>query len=235
MLPDVDVVMMSKADTPQLAAMTQRAIYSAHEGAGEHHRLNVVVMEQGRARYDGAQTVDKSEDHFNYNRFANEGVKMGQAPWLVVANNDLVFDPGWLDALLRANHPVVSPLSPGYHRMMHVLHYERGWEVGRHLAGWCFMMARWVWNELGGLDESHDFWCSDNVVMDQLRAKGIKPMLVRGAVVHHTVSATLVREDRAVQDDLTWGELHQYNQDHNQRHLVNDPRYIAWKNRNGIA
>lgn len=229
---DVDLVMMSNAGVYDLGVMTQRAINSAVLGAYSHD-VNVIVMEQAPVEYDNAKVIHPDWP-FNYNQFANFAAKEGEAPWIVFANNDLRFEPGWFDALLRANHAVVSPYSPGYHRHYNVLYNERGTQVGRHLAGWCFMMTRWLWQELGGLDETYPFWCCDNAVMDQLEAYGIKPMLVRDAVVHHTVSGTLHRQSQAERDRLTWAAVHQYNQDTGKNILTGDYRYADWKQRNRI-
>lgn len=231
MNPDVDLVMMSKASDSQLAAMTQRAINTAKRGAWQHV-VNVVVVEQiPGQRYKNAHVIYMDERTFNYNRSANTGAKEGQAPWIVFANNDLRFEPGWLAALLRARHPAMSPYNPSYHRHLYCLHNEAGWQVGRHLSGWCFMMARSLWEDLGGLDETYPFWCSDNAVMDQLRAKDIQPVLVRGSVVHHEISATLSREDPAVQDALTWAAVYEYNQTAEHKACEGDHRYEAWMDR----
>jgi GT2 family glycosyltransferase len=224
--------MMSKASDPQLAAMTQRAIDTALDGA--HNPVHVTVLEQTEQVYRRATTVYAPGD-FNYNASCNRGAKMTSAPWIVFANNDLRFERAWDFHMLTAGHQVMSPYSPHYPRHHDCWHDEPGWQVGRHLSGWCFMMARWVWEELGGLDETYPFWCADNAVLDQLRAKDIQPVLVRRSIVHHTVSMTLNREDRAVRDELTWAALHQYNQERGGQHLRRDLRYTDWKQRNGIS
>jgi hypothetical protein len=228
----VDLVMMSNAMTPDLASMTQLAVTTAVDNAD--NPINVTVMEQcAGVTYKFANTIHMP-GLFNYNRFANRGAKMGEAPWIVFANNDLRFEAHWDKHLIKANHPVVSPYSPGYHRHYNVLYNERGTQVGRHLAGWCFMMARWLWQELGGLDETYPFWCADNAVMDQLVAKGVQPLLVRDSVVHHMVSSTLSRRNVAEQDRLTWAAVHQYNRETGKNILAHDVRYLDWKKRNGI-
>jgi hypothetical protein len=223
---------MSKATNNSLATMTQRAVNTA-KYAALPRVVNVIVMEQANAEYSNATTV-LSPGVFNYNAFANHGAKLGQAPYIVIANNDLEFRDGWLDRMLAANWPVTSPVSPGYHRHHNVMGNEIGQQVGRHLAGWCYMLTRELWSELGGLDDTYPFWCADNAVMKQLQDKGIHPMLVAGATVHHKVSATLMRESRDVQDELTWGLVHQYNLDTNANIFARDYRYDAWKRRNRI-
>jgi hypothetical protein len=229
---DADLVIMSKASTPQLRDMTQAAVNGA-----KYHALprvvDVYVMEQMQVEYTNAVTL-YMPGRFNYNAFANHGAKQGDSPWIVFANNDLRFTDGWLESLLRVGHPVMSPVSPGYHRQRAAWQNEKGWEVGRHLAGWCYMMTRALWQRLGGLDETYPFWCADNAVVDQLRRKGIQPMMVHNSIVHHEVSATLSREDRTVQDELTWASVHEYNQASENKACLNDSRYLDWKRRNGV-
>lgn len=232
MSADADLVMMSKASDPQLAAMTQRAIDTARNGAVPR-AVNVIVMEQTTHQYQRATTV-YAPGSFNYNAFANHGAKLGSAPHIVIANNDLVFRDGWLDALIEVNWPVCSPISPGYHRHYGVLGNECGHQVGRHLAGWCFMIDRTLWEDIGGLDETYPFWCADNAVMKQVQAKGIRPMLVRSSQVDHKVSATLFREDADVQAELTWAAVHRFNEEHNGTIGLMDVRYQDWQRRNGI-
>lgn len=229
MSADVDLVMMSKASDPSMAAMTQRAIDSALDNADAS--VSVTVLEQNPTFSYRRATVVEAPGAFNYNEFCNRGAKLGSAPWIVFANNDLRFERFWAKHLMQTGHPVMSPYNPRYHRHHNCHANEMGWQVGRHLSGWCYMMVRSLWEELGGLDETYPFWCADNAVMDQLRANGIQPMLVRAAVVHHTLSMTLQREDRATQDELTWAAVHRYNQTAEHSACSTDPRYHAWQRR----
>jgi GT2 family glycosyltransferase len=189
--PVVDVVVLSYAKTPELAAMTQETVSSCVATAGQP--VNIWVLEQQEGcTYEGTQTVHAPEP-FNYNGFCNRGAELGSAEWIVFANNDLIFHGGWLDELLAADHPVVSPKCPRDQRQRDLFVNTVGHIVGRHLSGWCFMMRRELWQEIGGFDECCTFWYSDNVVVEQLRAVDAAPMLVPAAVVEHLWSQTLSR------------------------------------------
>lgn len=110
--PTADVVILSKASTNELRTMTQHTIDTCLAGAVDHV-VNIVVVEQiADVHYRGAFTVYE-HGKFMYNAFCNRAAKTGFAPWIVFANNDLEFEDGWLDALLVANHPLVSPANPG--------------------------------------------------------------------------------------------------------------------------
>lgn len=232
--PIVDIVVLSKADTDELRRMAQHTIDTARAGAGEH-TVNVVVIEQQPGvRYRDAVTLHEPGE-FAYNAFANKGIATGRAPWVMVANSDLEFHDGWLDALLAAKHDVVSPACPRERRQTSVKKNETGTENGKHLSGWCFMMARTLWEKIGGLDEDFTFWCADNATIEQVKAAGVLPMLVPDAKVTHLISRTVGDKSRAddPNDDgaMTWAMVRLFNEKYGHNLFASDRRYVAWKRR----
>lgn len=225
--PIVDVVIMSNATTGQLRRMTQRTIDSCLAGANSLP-VNVIVMEQGPTTYQRARTV-ANPGPFNYNRSANHGARLGTAEWVMIANNDLEFANGWLHELLAAGHPVVSPINPGDTRQRDLTDNTLGDVNGRHLSGWCFMISRLLLRAIGGLDDCVDFWCSDDVTVEQVKAAGVLPMLVPGAKVRHLASRTLKSVPNA--DDLTWRQVSIFNAKYGAAKFADDPRYRAWQAR----
>lgn len=224
--PIVDLIVLSRADTDELRAMTQTTISTAIANA-EPGQVNVIVMEQvPGVEYEDALTVRNQRSSFNYNWTANAGAMFGQADWVMIANNDLLFAAGWLAALLDAGHAVVSPVDPGNARQRRLTANETGYETGVHLSGWCFMLHRQLLDEIGGLDDRLSFWCSDDATIEQLRAVGIAPMVVPTSRVYHLVSQTLHTRDD--QDDLTWGQVHLFNQLYDRQLGQDNPRYRAW-------
>lgn len=232
--PTVDVVVLSKASTEELRQMTQHTIDTCLAGAGDH-TVNVVVLEQiAGIRYRDAITLHEPGE-FAYNAFANRGIATGRAPWVMVANSDLEFHDGWLDALLAAKHDVVSPACPRERRQSRATKNEKGTENGKHFSGWCFMIARTLWEEIGGLDEDFRFWCADDSVIEQVKAAGVTPMLVPAAKVTHLISRTV--GDRALATDpdddgeLTWAMVRRFEQKYGVKKFESDRRYTAWKRR----
>jgi GT2 family glycosyltransferase len=226
--PLVDVVILSHAHTPALRRMTQQAIRSATAGANGLP-INVIVMEQhDNTRYRFAHT-QRCRGDFNYNRRANQGAELGAAEWIMIANNDLRFEDGWLHKLLAADHPIVSPKDPGDARQEQITENTVGDVTARHFSGWCFMIRRALWKEIGGFDDCVNFWFSDDVVIEQLKAVGVQPMLVPGARVQHLQSVTL--RQRPDIDDLTWAQLEIFEAKYGPHRLHRDPRYLRWKRR----
>lgn len=229
--PIVDVIILSNAKTNDYRAMTQNTIDSCIAGANALP-VNIIVMEQQNVQYRGAQTVYAPES-FNYNAFANRAARLGNAEWIMVANNDLIFEDGWLHNLLAANHPVVSPHNPGDYRQGELTENTTGTENGRHFSGWCFMLRRELWNKIGGFDESIKFWCSDDVTVEQVVAAGVEPMIVPSAIVKHLKSKTLGVHNPP--DELTWQQVHIYNTKYGRDKFANHPSYKRWKAKNGVA
>ena len=209
-----DVIILSNAKTPQLKEITKQALHSLFlsEKPGI---FNPIVMEQSPERYSNAQTVWRP-DEFNYNKFANSGIRRGHAPWICVANNDLVFHRGWFHQMMLLKHDVLSPLNPGDKRQADIRIPQKGYVAGRHFSGWCFVMRRTVWEQMGGLDEDFPFWCADNATVEQLKAIRIQPMLVPASQVKHLASETLKTLDKAQSDELTTEQVRKFNRKYKQ-------------------
>lgn len=227
-VPIVDVVILSKATNGQLKTMCQQAIKTCLSGAGPG-RVRVLVVEQAPGiNYDGATTVFEPGD-FNYNRFANKAAALCNAEWLMVANSDLEFQPGWLDPLIAAGADCVSPIDPGNKRQVPITSNAAGVVNGVHFSGWCFMVKRELWKKMGGFDDCVRYWCSDDVVIEQCKQQGVTPMVVAASRVRHLVSKTL----SSPSDDLTWGEVVKFNNKYGQDRFINDPRYVAYLKKMG--
>lgn len=224
--PLVDVVILSNATTPALWASTQRTIDTCISGANGLPVSIAVLEQQPDIVYRRCATIHKPEP-FHYNRFANFGAARGSAEWIMIANNDLIFHDGWLHQLLAADHPVVSPKCPRDARQKEFTENTTGHVTGRHLSGWCYMISRDVWDQIGGFDECVSFWCADDVVIEQLRAIDIAPMIVPAAIVEHAQSQTLAGTEN--RDDLTWAQLDIFIRKYGSHRMENHPQYLAWK------
>lgn len=223
--PIVDLIILSKAATPELRAMTQRTVHSAMTTA--HAPINIIVLEQMPGVTYRHTITFRMHGEFNYNAFANHGAGLGSADWIMIANNDLIFHDGWLHNLLAAEHPVVSPKNPGDRRQEAIVTNTAGTVTGQHFSGWCFMLRREVWEKIGGFDEDFRFWCADDATIEQLKAVGVTPMLVPSAEVKHLVAAT--HSAGNVGDDLTWGQVELFNRKYGAHRLSRDSRFLRWK------
>lgn len=229
--PVIDVVILSRGDTAERQKMTHHAITSCISGAGDE-QVNIIVVEQAEGvRYRDATVIHKTGE-FRYNAFANHGIATGSAPWVMVANNDLEFLPGWASALLQAKHQVVSPVSPGESRQAGITANQTGTVNGKHFSGWCFMLARSLWQKIGGLDEDFRYWCADDSAIEQVKRAGVTPMLVPAAKVRHLTSQT---GGDSLPDEMTWGQVFLFEKKYGVKKFEGDARYSAYKKRQGIA
>lgn len=212
----LDMVILSNAKSEVFKNMTENAIKTALE-TSTGYRINIIVMEQNdNINYANATTIHY-EGEFNYNAVANLGVLEGKAPYIMVANNDLIFKDNWLFYLLEADHNVVSPKCPKDGRQTKFTQNTKGFEVGRHFSGWCFMMKRTIWEEIGGLDEDFGFWFADNATVKQLEAKGYTPMIVPKSLVEHLGSRTLTTLPAQKQNEYTRGLIEKFNKKYNEK------------------
>lgn len=226
----VDVVFLSKADNVDAQLMTQRAIDSCIRGANGLP-VNCIVIEGGIGEYHNAEVVYTREP-FNYNAFGNMGARMGKAEWIMLANNDLVFHDGWLHKLIAADAEVVSPHEPNDIRQEDIIENTQGYVCGKHFSGWCFMISRSLWDEIGGFDEDFTFWCADDAVIEQVKAKGIKPMVVKDSIVEHLGSITLKQQPDEVQNDLKWRNIYVFNTKYAKNKFASHPAYLIWLQNN---
>ena len=224
--PVADVVILSNAPTAELRALTQDTVNTCRAGANGLPIGIAVLEQQPGLVYKRCATIHLDEP-FHYNRFANFGARRGSAEWIVIANNDLLFHDGWLHQLIAAGHPLVSPKCPRDPRQEGLTANTTGFVNGEHFSGWCFMVSRGLWEAIGGFDESVSFWCSDDVVVEQARSQGVKPMIVPAAVVEHIRSATLKGETN--HDDLTWKQIDIFADKYGGHKLQGHPDYLRWK------
>ena len=228
--PLVDIVFLSNAKTDEMREMAQHAVDTCVAGANALPVNVTVVEQQPGVGYDNAQTIYQPGP-FRYNAFANLGIDQGSAEWVAVANSDLVFTNGWLHALLAADYPFVSPKEPSDYRQQGITENTVGDVTGAHLSGWFFMMRRELWERIGGFDECVDFWCSDDVVIEQCRALGILPMLVPGSTVKHLGSKTFQTEDRSKFDDMTWAQIKKFSDKYGPHRFTHERSYKEWLER----
>lgn len=224
--PIVDVVILSKANDYQTKQMTQKAVDTCFYGSNGLP-VNIIVVEGGQADgYQHATTVRKF-DKFNYNAFANFGADQGNAEWIMIANNDLVFHDGWLHNLIAAGNDLVSPHEPNDARQKDITKNTKGYVNGTHFSGWCFMIKRKLYEKIGKFDTDVTFWCSDDATIMQCKAVGVKPMLVYDAIVDHVTSATLRREG-AETDNLTWRNIYIFTKKYGHHKFEDHPAYKLW-------
>lgn len=182
----------------------------------------VIVVESNPAiTYETRNTLTlHPEEPFNYNAYLNMGAAHSQADYLFFGNNDIVFEPGWDAALVAAmqKHQArsASPFCPHTHPKDFDIQYNSGtlagYQVYKLFCGWAFMWERTLYEQLGGLNEDFNFWCSDNAAVEQVKALNENHILVTASVVQHVQggSRTLIGLEDSLYHQYTREELRKF-------------------------
>lgn len=164
-------------------------------------KFNVIVIESSDTiKLCGQdQTIMYDRSEFCYNHAMNQGIDISKNEWVILANNDLIFKPGFMEHILLAHamHPDILSFSPwnsmwNWHENMFRNRTSKiiyGYGIGRELTGWCLIIKRSIFDIIK-LAETVNFWYSDNVYADALIATNLKHALVCGSKVDHIVSQT---------------------------------------------
>lgn len=208
-----DLIVISASRDRDLVRNTQQTIDSCiSEGT-----VNVILVETYKKHeYLNVNTYVMYEGEFNYNRALNEGLKHRKSDIQILANNDIIFFPGWskIGDIMKANDYLSASALSNDIRQKNFLRgdwaYE-GYTIGFQLCGWCIFTDKSIWDKIGKLSEDHAFWFSDNVYAEQLKAVGIVHALICSVKVNHLGSETLKKIDRKLQVQYTHNELMRIN------------------------
>jgi len=88
--------------------------------------------------------------------------------------------------------------------------YYLGYDIGVHITGWCLFVTKECIQKIGELDESFEFWYSDNVYADQLIRSGIRHGLYCNVRVDHLTSVTLKTLPPREQRRYSFGAKNKY-------------------------
>jgi hypothetical protein len=186
--------------------MTQDCINSA--GAD-----NVILVETGLFhQYTGVDTFIPFQGAFNYNRALNMGLAYAKGDIHILANNDLIFHEGWRSI---GSDMVANGFNSGsaWFKGSHFPqgnHVYVGYEIAVHLTGWCIFITKETWMIIDQLDESVDFWYSDNLYADQLKKYGLRHGLFCNVRVDHLGTQTLNIMPMKIKRLYSIGQLAKY-------------------------
>ncbi len=191
-----DLIIVSQSKDQSLITMTQNAINTC---LSDNADVNVILIETHQpTHYDYVNEYINYTGEFCYNRALNMGIEKAKGDVFILANNDLLFQPGWSTigySMQLNNYLSASALSNDIHQKCFKrgdYSYE-GYNIGMQLTGWCLFVARECIEKIGKLSETHQFWFSDNDYADQLRAQNIVHALICNVTVMHLGSRTLAK------------------------------------------
>lgn len=133
------------------------------------------------------------ERNLGYAGAVNAGLKEAKSDVMIVSNNDIVFTPGWLEAILK-------PLEQGYD-IASIRTSDNGYETEDKITegdkfGSLWAMRRQVYDTIGGLDESFGKgYFEDLDYQKRAEAAGFKVGKNHAHLVEHVGKATFKTVD----------------------------------------
>ena len=192
--PEVDVCIISYAKNDDLRKVTEKGIDSLL-ASDDNVKFNVFVVESNKDvsydKYPNTKTI-YTDMPFGYHRYLNLARKQGNAPYVVLCNNDLTYEKNWASEIIKVMYidegiMSASPLCPQTQNVDDFSQFLMwyGYQVRKELAGWCIFQKRDIYNIIGDLDERFEFWYCDNDYSMELKKNNIKHALVSTSVVNH--------------------------------------------------
>lgn len=217
---EIDICIISYAKTSELKEVTEKGIQTLLESENHNKiKFNVFVVESNKeVNYDhfiNTKTIYTNEK-FGYNRYLNIAIKHGNSKYVALCNNDLSYEKNWASNIIKemeCDNDLVSasPFCPQVNPapLKNTGNYY-GYTIREHLAGWCIMIKRNIFNIIGQLNEDFLFWYADNSFSEDLKKHNLKHCLVSNSVVHHhdkslgKVSSEVLNENEKY--ELTYGQ-----------------------------
>jgi len=210
-----DIILVSNA-TGKGKSFTENAIKSILSSKGQID-FNIIVIEQIKGiAYENATTINY-DFKFNYNKCLNLGISKTKNKYVVLCNNDLQFHKQWAENLFKGFKAGFMSLSPYCKRTLRNKdignHILQGYQIARHVAGWCIAIDRDILEKIGKINDDVEFWYSDNIYANQLIKAKIKHGLICNSFVTHIDggSKTLGVQPRERNLNLTRDQLKKYN------------------------
>jgi glycosyltransferase involved in cell wall biosynthesis len=183
--------------TPELAEMAQRTIERVWEVA--RIPTEIVVIDNGSPYpVPLPAKVYRYPENRGVSTGWNTGIRLSTAPVVVVLNSDCMVEPGWDEALYEAVHDgrrIAFPYTDHCDGLGFVCPDQGG------TAGWCFMLTRSIYDELGPFDEWFSpAFCEDTDYWHRAWERGIELSPVPAAqVVHARRTSSQDRSDLLLQ------------------------------------
>lgn len=203
----VSLVILSNTNSDAIYNMNLNCINSFVKSVKlVHTPFEIILVESNtNADYNYKEAVEilKPNTAFNFHKFANIGLRKAKGTYFVFSNNDVVFDENCIKALFKVikqekNIKSFSPYDAKSNKLPLTLvnntsHVE-GFEIQKHLTGWCIIMHKDVYKIINGLDERFDFYYADNDYAMQLQKYNIRHALVTKAYVAHLEGQNTIKK-----------------------------------------
>jgi len=226
----IDIVIISYAKNDKLLSETMLCLDSLFKSEDpDKIKFHAYVVESNhKVTYDSQENNDIITIHpdvpFGYHKYLNIGRKAGNSEYVVLCNNDLEFANSWATNALSVmerkgvwSAGCCNPNKENHKEYINQgLEFVDGWGISDHITGWCIFQKREIYEHIGDLDETFDFWYCDNDYSMTLQKLGFYNTLVVSSVVFHhdtnngsTISS---EENEKKKRDMTTGASLKFNE-----------------------
>ncbi len=161
---------------------------------GKDVSLEVIVIESNKNYHDDGYKFPPNvkvivpEQAFNFHAYLNIGIAAAEGRFVALCNNDLEFQKEWFTEILKVKnaHPEIhsfSPVEPN--EQWDANEYVLGYNVRKHIKGWCIVIEKDLFKTTGKLDEQFEFYYADDDYAMTLRKHHMPHAVVVKSVVRH--------------------------------------------------
>lgn len=200
----LSVILLAKTDSESLFQMTMTCI-SSMLASEKEVTSEIIIIESNKNylhsqfRYPDFVKVIIPEAAFNFHHFLNIGIQAATGDFIALCNNDLIFHQNWFSEILKVSleNPNILSFSPSgtICTPSQKDTFLLGYRVMIHVKGWCIVVKKEIFNKIGLLDETFDFYYADNDYAMTLKYHNIKHALVYNSYVEHLEKKSTVIEN----------------------------------------
>lgn len=189
----LSVIILTLTNSEELYKMTLNCINSLKESE-TNVNFEIILIESNKNylvsnfKYPDFVKVIIPDVKFNFHQYLNIGIKASSGDYIALCNNDLIFYKKWFSEILKITELDSSILSFSPVSTVNVDYeniYQIGYKVRTHIMGWCIVANKKLFNKIGYLDETFDFYYADNDYAMTLKSKNIKHAVVFNSKVEH--------------------------------------------------
>lgn len=192
---DLDVIVTTNSKNDELYKMTNNCIMSLRNSVGGEN-FNIIVVETNTysKEYPEANVTIKPNEPYQCNKFYNLGALHSESEYLLVSNNDTLYDKNWWvymkKSLIENNLDTACPQIVNTHEDIFERWFKQKY-THKNLDGynWFFGPA-WVIKKdvrewLFPLDENIHFYYNEDDMIMQFKQRNCKHQLVYKSKIHH--------------------------------------------------
>ena len=220
---DLDVIITTNSKNESFVKMTNNAIMSLRNSVGgDRFKIIIVETNTNAEEYPEANVTVKPNEPYQCNKFYNLGALHSESDFLLVANNDTIFDVNWWVHMKKAfvdNNLDTACLQctneqPDiYNRWFKQKHTFKNldgydWFFGQ---AWCITADVRSW--LFPLDEKIHFYFNDDDMVMRFKEKNCKHQLVYKSKMQHLQGKSHeILKDEGRFYEVTWGSKEYFDQ-----------------------